>query len=840
MNLIKNYLNEFLKKYQVKRLIILSIFTSIIIVYIDIINMPTKLIIDGKIFILILFLLIVLILTYGADYKSKKINLIDKRIFVTIISTLILFLYVIFFDYRIYKMCMLIFFLIFLILLEILRIVLFNYKHESKDLVNYNTVDLKDLCYGEFDFDSSKCLFIEEKEVDYDLLDRGNLINQLYNSIIKCKPKESFTIGLNGKWGSGKTTIVNNVLRVMKENEIYEDYIIVNFDPWQYSDEKAILKGMLLEIANSLEITKEYDDVEYMVNSIIDTVFGSEFSIMTNITKKIISIFRDKEDLNEIIIQKLEKTNKVMVLIVDNLDRIDNEKAVFLIKSIKTIANYNNSIYLLLYDEEIINSRLNKIYNTTNKYMEKIVQLKIDIGEVDLNVISNLKNNICESLIKNNIVSSDFIINDNCEFKSLRELKRFFNSMLLSGYKDNQILNNEDYVSLEYIKNNNVKLYYEIWNNKNFFIVDDRIYYKNLYTLDNNKLNKEAKLYFQNLFSNMENLNFINSLEKMFPTVKNYLNDKEPFSEYRDSSEYKNGIINNRIFNARYFDLYFTNNENEFIILNKKVEKTIKLINSIENIDELQTSFEDIIKSFDYAKLKIFMEIFELNMNKIDEAKKINATILLYKSHKFLVRIPIFFELDSLSRCAVIISKLLIDLSEEDFLKFTDLITKDYSSLEFLNNIKYWLKENVKKNDKRLIDYEKTYNGICSDIYNNKINLYDKKYYAKGNIWALYHYNNESVKQYILENINSNNVYKIVNDLVSNSVGSNGYGYHINKANINALCPDLEIAKLIEKHKQKLTNDEEFLKKIYELYKTDENDMHNEIYLDKYAAINDL
>ena len=254
----------------------------------------------------------------------------------------------------------------------------------------------------------------------------------------------------------------------------------------------------------------------------------------------------------------------------------------------------------------------------------------------------------------------------------------------------------------------------------------------------------------------------------------------------------------------------------------------------------MKNSFVDIINAFDFAELKVFLEIFELNMNKIDETKKLNAVICLYKSHKHLRSAPIFGGLDSLSRCAVIISKILIDLSEEEFLKFINEIRKDYNSLGFFSDIKYWLNHSEKKNHKRLEDYEKVYNEICESIYINKINLYDQKYYVKGNIWALYHYNNESVKQYVLDNINSNNVYKIINDLVSNSVGTRGYGYHINKANINALCPNLEIDRLIENHKKELTKDEGFLKEIYESSKTNENDMDNEIYLDEYVEINDL
>ena len=63
-----------------------------------------------------------------------------------------------------------------------------------------------------------------------DTLNRGSFAKNLAKTISQYCSSSSFTIGLYGEWGSGKTSLVNMVLE--SEEDIDDDVIILRFNPW--------------------------------------------------------------------------------------------------------------------------------------------------------------------------------------------------------------------------------------------------------------------------------------------------------------------------------------------------------------------------------------------------------------------------------------------------------------------------------------------------------------------------------------------------------------------------------------------------------------------------------
>ena len=137
-------------------------------------------------------------------------------------------------------------------------------------------------------------VLLNEEDVDYDLLDRSKVINQLYNAIIMANPDGKFVISLEGKWGSGKTTIIKNVKKMIFENE---DNIVVidEFDPWTYSDEEALLINMF--------------------NIIIQK---SGFKYSTFFTKRL------AEDLSEIVLEQTRVIKSIFQIVINLKAKINS------------------------------------------------------------------------------------------------------------------------------------------------------------------------------------------------------------------------------------------------------------------------------------------------------------------------------------------------------------------------------------------------------------------------------------------------------------------------------------------------------------------------------------
>ena len=68
-----------------------------------------------------------------------------------------------------------------------------------------------------------------------DLLNRKKLARKISDYILSYKDIEPLTIGIIGKWGSGKSSLINLILCYLefeiKNNPLDKDYIIIHFNP---------------------------------------------------------------------------------------------------------------------------------------------------------------------------------------------------------------------------------------------------------------------------------------------------------------------------------------------------------------------------------------------------------------------------------------------------------------------------------------------------------------------------------------------------------------------------------------------------------------------------------
>ena len=87
------------------------------------------------------------------------------------------------------------------------------------------------------------------KFIEQDLLGRAEFIENLYKEVISLASDDSFVFGLNGKWGEGKTSVVNLLKGKIEEND---DFLVVNFNPWYFGNEKAVLNAFYKQIEQAL------------------------------------------------------------------------------------------------------------------------------------------------------------------------------------------------------------------------------------------------------------------------------------------------------------------------------------------------------------------------------------------------------------------------------------------------------------------------------------------------------------------------------------------------------------------------------------------------------------
>ena len=83
----------------------------------------------------------------------------------------------------------------------------------------------------------------------------------------------SFSIGLYGEWGSGKTSLLNMVIEtVEKENE---DAVILRFNPWLCSDPKQLITQFFKQLATAIKMKKPTNDRVWELIDQYADIFGN-------------------------------------------------------------------------------------------------------------------------------------------------------------------------------------------------------------------------------------------------------------------------------------------------------------------------------------------------------------------------------------------------------------------------------------------------------------------------------------------------------------------------------------------------------------------------------------
>lgn len=349
---------------------------------------------------------------------------------------------------------------------------------------NTNTIDLRELYEGKVDTDTYP-IIVNDKAVNYDLLDRRIIVSILYDAIVNTAcSSNAYVIGLDGKWGTGKTTIINLVKqRLSKEIEQNDDIRIVkNFDFWTTGSQTAILNSMYDALLKAIGV--DYNSVKtrkllkrtanFMTNV---PKIGKAVSqiINENITQE--DVDQLKDNLEELILS----SNKRYVFFVDDLDRANSSQVLFLLKMLGTVFNLPNLIFVLLYDKQRMKKIINNEEELNIAFVEKIINQEIRVPEVSEKTIQDLYkkglNNLATAYglsnfeIKKLAPAIDRVVK---QIRNIRDLKRVMNSVCNIAFSEDNTLNREDALLIEFIHFEEPELYELISNNREYFISQDR------------------------------------------------------------------------------------------------------------------------------------------------------------------------------------------------------------------------------------------------------------------------------------------------------------------------------------------------------------------------------
>lgn len=573
-------------------------------------------------------------------------------------------------------------------------------------------------------------MFYSEKPIilgKEDLLGRAKVANELSREIKSYKNEDSLTIGIVGKWGSGKTSFINMVLENFEEND---DYIIIKFNPWNISSRKQLISDFFLQLSNNIE-KKGSNEIIGAVGKSLGTLSKffkplgfipplSVLSTIRDITEKASEFINEyveseKEDLKSLkdnINNKLTNLNKKIIIVIDDIDRLCDEEIREIFQLVKSIADFKNTIYILSYDREIVTKALDKTQQGKGEeYLEKIVQVPLVLPYISKNDLDKIFINRLNIIINipdeeyDNSYFSEIYYNGLAEnFENLRDIERYMNVFSLGINLAREELNINDYIVITLIKVFEPDLYEYIKNNKEYF---SGTKFDEFLNKDKKEILTELERIYEKL-KKLEKRKIKRLMEVVFPKL--------------EVTTYDEGFIDiwgktRRIATPVYFESYFRLDFPEDEIKKSEVKK----------FREFSTE-EDLIKIFNINNKKR-IRLLELLIEEIEEISDKKAIILL----KFIFSIAdelkyegskgIFAFMENPQyKITRIFYKMLNNSNRNQYKIMEELFKYDKSSLQLLFSVLEMLNDSfLKKNLESEYGIEENQLIILRDIAVTKI-----------------------------------------------------------------------------------------------------------------------
>lgn len=248
-----------------------------------------------------------------------------------------------------------------------------------------------------------------------DALERGVFVTSLVKSLVHTKYSDSgavesrsstgFVIGLTGEWGLGKSSVLNLVALELQSLDYVE---VATLNPWLFKGRDELIEAYFNILRDALgtsssekagalvrQLERYKTSIEYVgvtTARLIDLIMGGVgasgffskwlLKLINSIAKpRELSARQERESLEA----KLASEKFAVVVLIDELDRVEDEEVRAVAQLIKAVGDIKGISYLVAYDPERVAQALGRgssyleRRSSGENYLEKIIQFPIPL-----------------------------------------------------------------------------------------------------------------------------------------------------------------------------------------------------------------------------------------------------------------------------------------------------------------------------------------------------------------------------------------------------------------------------------------------------------------------------
>ncbi len=312
----------------------------------------------------------------------------------------------------------------------------------------------------------------------------------LASSIRKMQSPEGSAIGINGPWGSGKSSAVNLCKHHLAEAVEVDELVIIDFACWWFRGEDALALAFFRELyagvgpSLSDKVKRKLPKLGARLlraGALVGKIAEAAGAVIAGgIAEKgmewlagLIEQDESVETLHADLSRALREQKKRFLIVIDDIDRLSPDEALLIFRLIKSVGRLPNVMYLLVYDRPLAEKIVSERYPSEGPhYLEKIVQAAFELPDPSsLDVQQHLLaliESICGAAAEEDLVRFMNIFYEGVSpaMRTPRDVARFANSLSVSWPVVVGDVNKADFVALEMLRLLHPTIYRAIRQNK--------------------------------------------------------------------------------------------------------------------------------------------------------------------------------------------------------------------------------------------------------------------------------------------------------------------------------------------------------------------------------------